>query len=229
MHGSVSIIAAFWLGISTSIHPCPFATNIAVLFFIVDQTIRSKQVLWNSIMYVAGRTVIYAVLGYVLVTGLISIPETSNTLQYYMSKLIGPFLIVSGMLMLGLFPGVHYSNNAHTRITKKYHGKVGLINSFILGAILALTFCPASAALYFGGLVPLSLKNSSSIILPVVYGIGTGIPVLIFAVLIAKGYQSIEKLAKRINVVEKWATRSTAIFFIALGLFYSFKYVFELY
>ena len=229
MHTFIASLSAFWLGILTSVHPCPFATNIAALFFIVEQSVQNKRIAANAVMYVFGRTLVYSAIGVIAVSGIASIPETSNLLQFYMSKLIGPLLLAAGVLIMGLIPGIAFGQKTPDGFKKSFYGRVGPLNSFILGAVLALTFCPASAALFFGGLIPLAIKSGSNILMPVEYGIGSGLPVLIFALLISKGYQSIELLSRKIKAAEKWASLLTGAVFIVLGLYYSFKYVFELF
>ena len=49
-----------------------------------------------------------------------------------------------------------------------------------LGVLFALSFCPVSAALFFGSVLPLAVKFESSIWLPFCYGLGTALPLAFF-------------------------------------------------
>ena len=74
---------------------------------------------------------------------------------------------------------------------------LGVWGAGLLGTVFALSFCPVSAALFFGSLIPLSIKYDSRVTLPAIYGIGTALPVLVFAVIIALspvGRQSVQPL-----------------------------------
>ena len=94
--------SALWLGILTSISPCPLATNIAAISFISRRLEKPRQVLWTGLLYTAGRALTYLILGIILVTSLLSAPLLSLWLQEYMNKLLGPILIVAGMFLVEL-------------------------------------------------------------------------------------------------------------------------------
>ena len=96
------IISALWLGILTSISPCPLATNIAAISYISRRVGNPSQVLFTGFLYTAGRSFAYIVLGMLLVFSLLSAPFISNFLSKYMNKLLGPLLIIVGMFLLEL-------------------------------------------------------------------------------------------------------------------------------
>ena len=66
------------------------------------------------------------------------------------------------------------------------------------------------------------------IILPSFYGIGTGLPVLVFAVLLAFSTKSVGVLFNALTVFEYWARRLTGVIFIVVGLYLSLKYIFNI-
>ena len=59
------------------------------------------------------------------------------------------------------------------------------------------------------------------------YGIGTGLPVFAFALLIALGARSLARAFGRISEVERWARRITGVVFLGVGIYYTLAYVFE--
>jgi len=223
----VALGSAVWLGILTSISPCPLATNIAAISYIGKRVDRPGTVLFSGLMYTAGRMVTYVILGVLVVASILSIPELAMFLQLNMNKALGPILIIVGILLLGLFniglPGF--------RASEKVTGKVekwGIWGAGVLGFLFALSFCPVSAALFFGSLIPLAVDHQSSVMMPTVYGIGTALPVVAFAVLIALGAKWVGTAFNKISAFEKWARRVTAVAFILVGVYYTLIYLFGL-
>ena len=221
------LLSALWLGILTSISPCPLASNIAAVSYILKRVDNTSYVLSSGILYALGRVIGYAGLGFLITSSLLSIPQTAYFLQNHMNKIIGPILIVTGLFLLEVLQftsfGFSFSQKSADRLKN-----MGVIGSMPLGMLFALCFCPVSAALFFGSLIPLSVKNSSSIILPSVYGIGTGLPVLGFALLISMGIKNVERLFKQITTLEYWSRRATGIIFILVGIYYVLAHIFYL-
>jgi cytochrome c-type biogenesis protein len=211
---------AVWLGILTSISPCPLATNIVAISFISRNVTTPGRVLWTGMLYTLGRTLTYAALGALLVGSVLSIPQVSMALQYWMNRLLGPILIVVGMFLLDLLR-FNFTTSLVTNSLQDRAQSWGTWGAGLLGMIFALSFCPVSAALFFGSLIPLSLKADSPVVLPVLYGIGTGLPVALFAVGLAAGVQTLSAALNRLRDIERWAQRATGAVFIAVGLYYT--------
>jgi cytochrome c biogenesis protein CcdA len=104
--------------------------------------------------------------------------------------------------------------------------KGGLWWSMILGILFALSFCPVSAGLFFAGLIPLAIKQSSSLLLPVLYGAGTALPVLVFAFLLAFAAASVGKAFNKLTTVERWVRVITGALFILVGIYYCLIHVY---
>jgi cytochrome c biogenesis protein CcdA len=218
--------SALWLGILTSISPCPLATNVAAVSFIGKQFSSAPRVALSGLFYVLGRMLAYLVLGTVLVAGLLAAPQLSGFLQKSMNKFLGPILILVGMVLLDLFrfrlAGAGVGANLQERA-----GRGGVLGAGLLGFLFALSFCPVSAALFFGSLIPLSVQHGSAVVFPLVFGVGTGLPVIVFALMIALGAKSIGSLFQKVTRVELWARRITGAVFIAAGIYYTLVYIFE--
>jgi len=221
------LLSALWLGILTSISPCPLASNIAAVSFILKRVDHTSYVFASGILYTLGRVMGYTGLGVLITSSLLSIPQTSYFLQNYMNKILGPLLIIVGFFLLEVFRFGFLGLSTSDKLAGRFQN-LGIMGSFPLGVLFALSFCPVSAALFFGSLIPLSLKNSSSIILPSIYGIGTGLPVLAFAILIAIGVKNIGNIFKRVTLIEYWTRRITGIIFILVGVYYILTHIFYL-
>ena len=215
--------AALWFGILTSISPCPLATNIAAISFIGRKVGRPGYVLSTGLLYTIGRTITYVLLAIVLVKGLSSMPVVSHWLQKYMNRLLGPVLILVAMVLLDLL-SFNFSSGGITSWCNKRASGLGLAGALLIGILFALTFCPVSAALFFATLIPLSVKHSSAILLPSIYGAGTALPVLIFALLIATSADLMARVFNRVTQFEFWARRITGVIFLAVGIYFTFAY-----
>jgi len=221
------LTSAIWLGILTSISPCPLASNIAAVSFISRKVTQRNAVFLSGILYTLGRSLTYVVLGFLIVKTLVDVPILSDFLQRYVNKILGIVLILVGMVLLDLLriplslPSV--SENIAERLIDK-----GSLGSLPLGILFALAFCPVSAALFFGGLIPIAVKAQSGFGLPLIYGIGTALPVLLFAFLVAAGTGYINNLYYRITRLEFYTKKVTGVIFILVGIYYALAYIFEL-
>jgi cytochrome c-type biogenesis protein len=218
----LDIFSAFWLGILTSISPCPLATNIAAVSFISRNLGSSKKVLCSGLLYAAGRMLTYVAIAVLAVASLLSLPEVSFFLETNMHKIIGPLLIVVGIILLDVLPFTFSASLVSSSMQEKA-GKWGLWGSGILGIVFALTFCPFSAALFFGSLIPLAIDGKSAVVMPSVYGLGTALPVIAFAFVMAFGVKSIGRVFDKLTLIEKWVRKLTAVVFIGAGLYLLLK------
>jgi len=215
----IPLLAAFALGLLTAVSPCPLATNITATAYIA-KTINSKyKVLLSGLLYTIGRLFSYTGIAAIIYFGASKF-HVAKFFQGNGEKFIGPIMIVIGLIMLDVIK-FHWisGGNLTDRFTEKFKDK-GILGSFLLGALFALAFCPYSGALYFGMLIPMTLTSNAGLALPVLFSLGTGLPVLLFAFIIAF---SIEKLGKYFNVikkVEKVMRVIAGITFLITGLYY---------
>jgi len=224
----IGFASALWLGILTSISPCPLASNVAAISFLSKKIAHPALVFISGLAYTLGRMVSYAVLGWIIISFLLSVPQVAQFLQKYMGKALGPFLILTGLILLEIItirlPGVSLSQKHHNNLAES-----GAPGAFLLGFIFALAFCPISAALFFGSLIPLAINSKSGIILPFIYGIGTGLPVLVFVVAIALGVASLSHWFHKITRLEYYTRKITGAVFILVGLYYTGIYILRLF
>ncbi len=217
-NSSLPVVSAIALGLMTAISPCPLATNITAIGYIGKDINNKNRVFVNGLIYTLGRALSYTILAVIIFIGANQF-KISGWFQLYGEKIIGPLLIIIGLIMLGLlkipFPGIN-------QITKRYQSKG--MNSYwdvlLLGILFALAFCPYSGVLYFGMLIPMTIKSASGLFLPVVFAIATGLPVIIFAWLLAYTASGVGRLYKGLKVFEIWFRRVIAVVFIGVGIYY---------
>jgi cytochrome c-type biogenesis protein len=214
---SVPIVSALVLGLLTAISPCPMATNITAIGFIGKDLANKNRVFYNGLIYTLGRTVSYTVLALILFYGADQL-KISGVFQRYGEKVIGPLLIIIGIFMLGV---IKLNFPAFKKLSERYQNrnKFNFWDVFILGLIFALAFCPYSGVLYFGMLIPLTI-STSGLHLPIAFAIATGIPVIIFAWVIAYTLSGVGNLYKKIKSFEFWFRKVVAVLFIGIGVYY---------
>ncbi len=223
---SLPLVSAVWFGILTSISPCPLATNIAATTYLGKQIESRYGPLLAGVGYTFGRTLAYVAICLLIVGGLFSIPGVSMFLQQQMNRILGPILIVAGLLILGVVP-LRMPNFGFSGEFTQRLGRQGFFGAIFLGFLFALSFCPISAALFFGSVIPLAINYQSGILMPLFYGIGTAAPVIAFALLLAFGTRFAARFVRGLTAMEKHLRRLTAVVFIGIGIYFTLKYLLE--
>ena len=218
-------LTALWTGVITSVSPCPLATNIAALTYIAKHSGSHKMaVLGHGLLYAMGRALAYVVIGFLLVKSLLSAPSFSFFMQKYGNQALSPILVLAGMYMLDMFGRGFEGFNVFN--LSKFKTSAGAMSSLLMGLVFALAFCPISAALYFGVILPLAAKNASPFYLPLLYGIGTALPVMGLAVILDFGLKKISFVTGMAAKFEKYAKPAAAWAFIACGVYLGLKDIF---
>ena len=213
-----SFLTAIILGLMTAISPCPLATNISAIGFISRNIENRRRVFINGLVYTLGRAISYTGLALIIFFGA-SKMNISMIFQGWGEKLLGPVLILVGLLMLDViklkFPGL-------SGLTDKIgeNSKGSYWSTLLLGMVFALAFCPYSGVLYFVMLIPMTVASASGLYLPILFAIATGLPVIIFAWLLAYAVGNVGKLYNRIKLFELWFRRVVSVIFIAVGIYY---------
>lgn len=220
-------LTGFWVGLLSSISPCPLSTNIAMISFVTQKLTNKLVTLLSGILYAIGRSLSYIIICFVVVKTLVGISGVSNTLQNVGNQILGIIMILAGMALLDLIrikiPGIQMNKESR----KKYKN-MGILGSLLLGMVFALAFCPISAAIFFGTVIPISIKANSALLIPLFFGIGTAVPVLVFAILIATGSNLINRFIKDLSKLEKYMRILTGIIFILVGLYLVASYIFKI-
>ena len=211
-------LTAFILGIMTAISPCPLATNITAIGFISRDIEDRRRVFLKGLVYTLGRAITYTGIGVVIYFGA-SKMNVSLLFQGWGERLLGPLMLLIGIFLLDFIriplPGVSkFTEKIGERSRKSYWG------AFVLGILFAMAFCPYSGVLYFAMLIPLTIASPDGLVLPLIYAIATGLPVILFAWLLAYAVGNVGKFYDRIKVLERWFRRGVAILFIVIGIYY---------
>jgi cytochrome c-type biogenesis protein len=222
---NVPILSAFILGIMMAISPCPLATNITAIGFISKDIENKKKIFFNGLSYTMGLAISYTTIGMILYFGASKF-HVAKFFQLYGERILGPLLIIAGILMFDFIrirlPGM----GKITDRMQKNGARKNWWNAMLLGIVFALAFCPYSGVLYFGVLIPMTISSPSGLFLPIVFAIATGLPVIIVAYLLAFSLSSIGGFYNKVKIFEKWFRRIVAVIFILVGFYY--VYIFYL-
>lgn len=219
----IPVMTAFLLGLFTTLSPCPLATNITAVGFIGKDIENKNRMFLNGLLYTIGRILSYSILGAVLIAVIRSGADTfdiQNEISLWGEYLLAPALIAIGLLMLfgNRLPMPQFCVSASGRMERLQ----GAWGSLLLGVLFALAFCPSSGLFYFGMLIPLSATESGGYLLPVVFAIATGLPVMAVAWVLAYSVSGIGNFYRRIGIFQKWFNRIVAVLFILVGVYYGY-------
>lgn len=218
------MLTAFILGLLVAANPCQLAINISALTYIIKRDEEHHHSPYHHLIYIIGRSISYTLLGWVLIclAGGGKNLETVQSLLSYGDEIVPYALTAMGLFLI--YRGIHTHhhdhgddchNNCHNSGTLiKRNGPMGAL---MLGIILAFAFCPESAVLYFGALLPLSLTNSLGLLYPLIFSAGAAIPVLGIALLLNKASKSAVTLTQRLEHIQRIINIVIGIAFIVVA------------
>jgi len=220
---SFPLIAAFFIGLMTAISPCPLATNITAIAYISKKINNGKHTLITGFVYTLGRMFTYVLLAFLIVYVGVNVQSISLSLQKYGERLIGILLVFIGLVMLNIIRLNFIKSSGKLDKIKERLSKKGYLGSFLLGAIFALAFCPFSAVLFFGMLIPLALKYSDGILIPSIFAFATGLPVILLSFVLVFSVSKLSNIMKKVELVEKYTRLIVGWIFIIVGAYYIWK------
>lgn len=211
--------SCFLAGVLTTLHPCPLTTNIASVTLLSGWSVKNKNTGLTSVFFILGYIFSFLVLSIIISSGFLSIPLISLSLQTNISLLLGPYLILVGMILCDLIQlqSLYKGRIFNHFKNKRYTG----IQAFPFGSLIALSFCPATAAIFFGLLIPLSIEYEQRFLFPLLYAFGASIPLIIISIFIKKGFLRNKKLALKTKVhkIAGW-------FLIIMGIYISIQRIY---
>lgn len=222
LHSShTPLLTALLLGFLTCISPCPLCSNVTAIGFISRDISSRGRVFWQGIVFTLGRTVAYSLLGAVLIWLLrsgSSLLHLQDVLGEWGERLLAPVLIVIGLFMLFGHHSHRHQDHCATQAKRFHFG--GLTGAFLLGALFALSFCPTSAAIYFGILIPMSAGAAWGYLLPIAFAVATSIPVIVVAWLVAYSIHNLGRFVGRLQAFQHWFNLFVAVLFILIGIYH---------
>ena len=221
-----SAAMAFGLGLWTAVQPCPMTANLAVVSYLGRRAGSPGNALFAALLYAAGQMIAYVGLAWLVLEGIASRWRLSEFLQQHVNQILGPVWILTAMVLLELIrfrlPGVG--------VGAKWQSKInawGTWNALPLGVMLALGFCPVSAAIFFVDVLAIAAGGGSHLVYPAIYAVGAALPVLAFAVLLGAGSRWLGSVLNRTQQVQGWLNRVAGGVLLAVGIYDALKFNFE--
>jgi len=213
------VLSAFLLGLLVAVSPCPLSTNLAALAYIGRRSAVPRTVAYSGVLYTLGRTVSYTLLAALLMVVGIEASGIAGPLQDVGQYVLGPLLVLAGLIVLGVVP-LRLPGGLGARVgIGEQLAERGPLGAFALGALFALAFCPYSATLFFGALLPLTLATAGGLALAPAFAIGTGLPVLVASLLLSAGVTQLARWFEAMSRVEPILRWLAGLTLAAAGLY----------
>lgn len=215
------LLTAFVLGLLVAINPCQLAINVSALSYEYKNGKR-----WiEGLSYTLGRTITYTGLGWITMC-LIGGGKNVEGLQHLLSKAeeIVPFvLVILGLYMLFRALHHHHHDGENCHNSGLMIRRSGPLGAMVLGMTLALAFCPESAVFYFGMMIPLSMNCSVGVFVPLVFGLGASIPVILISWIMLKTIDKARKISMMFEHFQQWLNGITGLLFIVIAFLLYFN------
>ena len=208
-----TIIVAFIAGIVSFVSPCVLPLIPGFLAYLSGTSTTQEgarlKVFLNSVAFVLGFSVIFALLGVLLNTIL---ERVSYTVQTWLSRIGGIIIILFALYVLGLIKMSFLEREHKIAVKKKF--SITYVTSFVFGAAFAVGWTPCVSAI-LGSVFALAVtKPGLSFILLISYALGLGIPFLLVGLFTSQAINLINKSA----TVLKYFNIVVGILLLVLGI-----------
>ena len=183
----IPILSCLLAGLMATLHPCPLTTNMAAVSLL--STVKKNRLLSYGLAFIAGTLTAFILLGIILTSAGQVVPALATAINRLMGIILGPVLILVGMLHCDLLPLKNWTDQKLAR----FASGGSLIQYYMMGIIIAFSFCPATAGLFFGVLVPLAFQHDAPILFPVLYALGAVLPLVVMVIIIQRGSRLVLK------------------------------------
>jgi cytochrome c biogenesis protein CcdA len=219
---NIPLVSVLLFGLIGAFAPCQLSTGVAALSFISRRASEPRKMWAQTLAYLAGKATVYLVVGGAIVLLGLQISQISRTaipVVVVTRKLLGPLLIIVGLFLLGVIK-MHFSlgDQVSARIDERFGRQAGVIPSYLMGIAFSFTFCPTLFWLFFGLTIPLALASPGGLVFPGVFALGTTLPLLLFAGLIAAGVGNLRAIIQGAKRFDVWAQRAVGIVFVLIGI-----------
>ncbi|MCU5516117.1 sulfite exporter TauE/SafE family protein [Bacillus wiedmannii] len=208
---SIPLLFAFLLGIVGTLAPCQLTGNISAITLYGNQSLQKGHAWKHILLFILGKIIAFTTLGlFVWFLG----KEIQQILTLYfpwLRKIIGPLLILMGLMLAGIIKGRNF-------FPIKFIRKQNEVGSCLLGFFFSLAFCPTMFVLFFGTLIPLSFSYNYGYLFPTFFSIGTALPIVVLMFIIF--YLGLNgALLKKSRKIGKIIQLITGVLLILIGLY----------
>lgn len=219
---NLPLVSALLFGLMGTTAPCQLSTNVAALAFLSRNVNNPRRLWWHTLAYVAGKLTVYMLVGGLLVLFSLKLGEVSETVipvVVFARRALGPLLIVVGLLMLGVFKArLSVGARLSRWLEEQAARRQGLAPAYLLGMAFSFAFCPTLFVLFFGLTIPLAIASPGGIVFPGVFAIGSALPVLAIAGLLASGSDHVGRFIRGVKSANRRLQRMAAVLFVIVGI-----------
>jgi len=219
---NLPLVSALLFGLMGALAPCQISTNVAALAFLSRDVSDPRRIWGQTAAFIAGKVTVYLLVGGAVVILSLQLNQVNDAVVPVVviaRRALGPLLIVVGLFMLGL---LKLPLSLGERFSAWLEGKVGqrqgVIPAYLLGVAFSFTFCPTLFWLFFGLTIPLAIASPGGVLFPGVFALGTALPVLGLAAVIASGSVNVGQFVKRFKAANIWIQRAVGVIFVVIGL-----------
>ncbi len=211
------IVSALLFGLIGASTPCQLTTNLSAIAYISRRAGEGRP--WrDALAYTLGKALVYTVVGAAAIGLGLGLQEAAVPVVVVARRVLGPLLILLGLVFLGL---VRLRLSVGGRLSAAIQRRAApgrARGAFLMGAAFAFAFCPTLFLLFFGLTIPLGLTSGAGLLIPAVFALGTALPLLAYAALLAGGRGLAGVDPRRLERLRAAASRVAGVVFLLAGL-----------
>jgi cytochrome c biogenesis protein CcdA len=211
------LVTALLFGLMGATAPCQLTTNLSAIAY-VSRRLGEGRPWVEAMAYTLGKVLMYTVAGGAVIGLGLQIQVSTVPVVVVARKILGPLLIVIGLAFLGLFSLRITLGQKLTRAVQSRISLRGAWGAFLMGIVFSFAFCPTLFLLFFGLTVPLGLRSTAGFLFPGLFAVGTALPLLVYAGLVAAGSGMAGAYAGRLARGHSAVRRIAGVIFILAGI-----------
>lgn len=175
----IPVLSAFFFGVMGSLSPCQMTGNLTAASYAAQRPDEPAFALQAGAFFTGGKMLAYGLFGALSLALGSALEAKSIPFVIFYRKLLGPAFILAGLYFLGVFRlRLSVGGRVSQRLQGMHRGD-GAWGAGFLGFAVSFSFCPTLFVLFFGWVLPLSLKSGGGFAFPLIFGFGTAVPLLI--------------------------------------------------
>ncbi len=209
--------SAVFFGLIAATSPCQLTTNLGALAYASRESSRGGTFI-SALAYAAGKVAVFSLVGALVILAGLQLQAVSIPVVIVARKLLGPFMAVVGLGMLGLLRlrGA-FGEALSLKLRPAVPGR-GAGGAFVLGVVFSLAFCPTLFWLFFGLTVPLALRSMGGWSFPGLFAFGSILPLLVVSAVVALGFGAVERVAGGMSSIQRVISVVAGGIFVLAGL-----------
>lgn len=196
----VSITIAFAAGVVSFLSPCVLPLVPGFLAYLAggqqDGLPQRKEVFLNSVFFVLGFSVIFAIIG-VLLNGIFS--NVAYQAQEWLARIGGVFIILFGLYIVKLIKIPWLERDHKLKVSKKFKSRY--VTSFFFGVAFAVGWTPCVSFALGAILALAAIQPGAAFYLLFSYSLGLGLPFLIIGAFTAQATGLISKFGRYVTYI----------------------------